>query len=276
MTAAGLALAASVAWGIADFLGGLRSRRLAVLVVMALSQPIGIAGLGLVVAIAARKPPAGVLWAAPAALLGTLGIAAFYRGMALGSISLVAPVAATGAVIPVAVGIASGDDPSPLRLVGFVLAIGGAGLASWERHSVAQRTLATGVGWGVVAAIGFGGFFVPMHAASGDDVLWAAFVFRLTVAVLVGVALVVVRPPFRADRSDVAAGCVIGGLDTAANGFYAGSASLGLVSVVSVLASLYPAVTVVLAWAYLRERLDRVQLAGVAGALGGVVLTSAG
>jgi drug/metabolite transporter (DMT)-like permease len=276
--AAALALAASVSWGVADFLGGLKSRTLAVIVVLALAQPVGFVAIGLIVAVRGEGPSGSeVLWAIPAAALGTVGIGAFYKGMAAGSISIVAPVAATGAAIPVVVGIARGDDPSALQLLGFPLAIGGAALAAREREGKLGRArLAAGVPWAVVAAVGFGAYFVPMHAASEHDFLWAALVFRATVAVLVLLALVVVRPRVRAARGDLATIACIGVLDSAGNTLFAASAGEGLVSVVSVLASLYPVVTVALAWLWLRERIDRVQTAGVAVALAGVGLVAGG
>ena len=279
MLAAVLALAASVGWGVADFLGGLKSRTLPLLTVLAVAQPVGLALIASVVAATAsgRSFSRDVLWAVPAAALGTAGIAAFYRGMAIGTISIVAPIAATGAVIPVGVGIALGDRPSALQLAGFPLALLGVVLASRESGpNVTSGRLAAGVPWAVVAAVGFGGYFVPMHAASEHDFLAAALVFKLTVATLVLMAVALVRPPLRLTRGDARTIVAIGLFDTSANISFAAAASVGLVSVVSVLASLYPVVTVALAWLYLRERIERVQQFGVAVALGGVVLISGG
>ena len=277
MLAAVLALGASAGWGIADFLGGLKSRTVPVLAVIAIAQPVGLALVATSLAVGGTgTPPASVLWAAPAAVLGTLGIAAFYRGMAVGTISIVAPIAATGAAIPVIVGIASGDRPTRAQLVGFVLAIGGSVLASAETNPQARGIrVAAGVPWAIVASIGFGAYFVPMHAASRADFLWAAFVFKVVVATMALLAVVVVRPTLRLPRRDLGTIACIGVFDSGANVLFAASASLGLVSVVSVLASLYPVATVALAWLYLRERLAGVQAAGVVAALAGVILISA-
>jgi len=276
--AAILALGASVGWGVADFLGGLKSRRVPVLAVIALAQPVGLITILIAVAAVGEGPEErAVLWAAPAAVLGTLGIGAFYRGLAVGSMSIVAPLAATGALIPVFVGIATGDRPSLVQLVGFPLAIGGAVLASRESPAeLGGRRVSAGVPWAVVAAVGFGAYFVPMHAASENDFLWAALVFRLTVAGLIVGAVIAMRPQLRVARRHFAGIAVIGLLDSSANILFAAAASQGLVSVVSVLASLYPVTTVALAWIYLRERVEPVQRFGVAAALGGVVLISAG
>lgn len=278
MTAALLALAASVSWGVGDFLGGLKSRTIALLTVMAVAQVVGLAWIASIVAVRGEGfPGSGVFWAVPAALCGTIGLAAFYRGMATGSISIVAPLAATGAVIPVVAGIALGDRPSILQLAGFPLAIGGAVVASREpTPGLGASRVAAGVPWALLAAVGFGLFFLPMHEAGSHDYLWAALVFRASSCSLVLCALAVVRPPLRVGRADVGVLALVGVLDTAGNVFFAASSGSGLVSVVSVLASLYPVVTVALAWLYLRERLDFSQAAGVAAALAGVVLISAG
>jgi drug/metabolite transporter (DMT)-like permease len=274
MTAAA-ALLASVAWGVADFLGGLKSRTVHVLVVLLLAQISGVLAIGLVVAVAGNAPPASVLWAALAGLFGTLGLASFYRGMAVGAISVVAPIAAVGAIVPVVFGIATGDDVSRLQGLGFALALSGVALASFERHEAGAIRVAAGVPWAIAAVVGFGGYYVPMHAASEQDFLWAALVFRTTVALLAFAAWLVVRPAIRAARGHLGAITMIGILDTAGNALFAAAASQGEVSVVSVLATLYPVTTVALAALVLSERIDRLQLTGVASALAGVVLISA-
>ena len=275
MTAAA-ALLASVAWGVADFLGGLKSRTVPLLVVLLLAQISGLLAIGLVVAVAGNPPPGtSIIWAALAGLFGTVGLSAFYRGMAVGSISIVAPIAAVGAVVPVIFGIATGDDVSRLQLVGFALALSGVALASFERH-VGQLRVAAGVPWAIAAVIGFGGYYVPMHEASEQDFLWAALVFRTTVALLASTAWLAMRPPIRAARGHLGAITMIGILDTAGNTLFAAASSQGEVSVVSVLATLYPVTTVALAALVLSERFDRLQLVGVGSALAGVVLIAAG
>jgi drug/metabolite transporter (DMT)-like permease len=273
MTAAA-ALLASVAWGVADFLGGLKSRTVPVLVVLLLAQVSGVLAIGLVVAIAGNAPPASVLWAALAGLFGTLGLASFYRGMAVGAISVVAPIAAVGAIVPVVFGIATGDDVSRLQGVGFGLALSGVALASFERHEAGAIRIAAGVPWAIAAVVGFGGYYVPMHEASEQDFLWAALVFRITVALVAVTAWLVVRAPLRAARGHLGAIMMIGILDTAGNTLFAAASSQGEVSVVSVLATLYPVTTVALAALVLSERIDRLQLVGVASAIVGVVLIS--
>jgi drug/metabolite transporter (DMT)-like permease len=271
---AAAALLASVAWGVADFLGGLKSRTVHVLVVLLLAQISGVLAIGLVVALAGNAPPASVLWAALAGVFGALGLASFYRGMAVGAISVVAPIAAVGAIVPVVFGIATGDDVSRLQGIGFALALSGVALASFERREAGAVRIAAGVPWALAAVVGFGGYYVPMHEASGEDFIWAALVFRCTVALVALAAWLVLRPPLRAARGHLGAITMIGILDTAGNTLFAAASSQGEVSVVSVLATLYPVTTVALAALVLGERLDRLQLVGVASALAGVVLIS--
>jgi drug/metabolite transporter (DMT)-like permease len=252
---------------------------MAPLAVLAVAQPVGLAAIAIIVAVGRQPwPGTSVLLAAPAAVLGTVGLVAFYRGMAAGTISLVAPIAATGALIPVAFGLATGERPSSFQLTGIVLAVGGAVVTSYEPGTAERRGgLAAGVAWALVAAIGFGGFFIPMHEAAEDGFLWAVLVFRIASTTLVLAATLVVRPRLPRSRRDLTAIACIGLADTGGNVFFAAAAAeQGLVSIVSVLASLYPVVTVALARTYLRERVGRVQEAGAVATLAGVVLVSAG
>ncbi|MGB2952904.1 MAG: DMT family transporter [Gaiellaceae bacterium] len=275
MLTAPLALAASVSWGVGDFLGGLKSRLIAPLSVMAVAQPVGLTLLALAVAARAKGPPGpAMFWACLAAVLGTTGLFAFYRGMAAGALSIVAPIAGAGATLPVAWGLAHGDHPSGLQELGFAAALIGVVAASWERRPGAAR-LASGVGWAVLAMLAFGGYYVPMHAASRGDFLWASFLFRTTSTSLVYVAWLLARPSF-APRAQLLPLAAIGILDTGGNVLFAASSAHGIVSVVSVLASLYPVVTVLLARLVLGERVQRSQELGVALALTGVVLVSTG
>lgn len=276
--AALLALCASLSWGVGDFLGGVKARVLPSLTVLAASQPFGLAALG--IAVAARGtgiPGDEVAWAALAALFGTVGLFAFYRGMAAGAITVVTPIAAVAAGIPVIWGVAvSGDHIDGLQALGFGAALGGSVAASLELRS--ERTqIAAGVGWAVLAMLAFGAYYVPMHAASTQDWLWPAFLFRCTSVTLVWAVVLARRAAPTGLRGHWTALIAIGFLDTGGNAlFAAASSSHGLLSVVSVLASLYPVVTVLLARIVLGERVQRTQDAGVLVALAGVVLITAG
>jgi drug/metabolite transporter (DMT)-like permease len=277
LAAALLALGASLSWGIGDFLGGVKARVLPSLTVMAASQPFGLAALGIAVAVRGTGIPGDeVAWAALSAVLGTIGLLAFYRGMAAGAISVVAPLAALSAAIPVIWGVAvSGDGVHGLQALGFVAAVGGSVAASLERRP--ERTqLAAGVGWAVVALLAFGAYYIPMHAASTHDWLWPAFLFRCTSVTLVYSAVLIRRLRPTGLRGHWRGLVAIGFLDTGGNALFAAASSHGLLSVVSVLASLYPVVTVLLARLMLGERVQRTQDAGVLLVLVGVVLITAG
>jgi drug/metabolite transporter (DMT)-like permease len=273
--AAALALAAAASWGVGDFFGGLKSRSLNPIAVLIVAQPIGLTLLAIWVAVRGQGPPgSSVLWACLAAVLGTTGLIAFYKGMAAGALSIVAPIAGAGAAIPVIWGLAHGDHPSGYQELGFAAALIGVVLASFERRPEAAR-LAAGVGWAAIAMLAFGAYYIPMHEASHGDFLWAAFVFRLTSTTLIAAAWLVLRPP-SARRADLPVLASIGILDTGGNVFFAAASAKGLVSVVSILASLYPVVTVLLARAVLNERVHRSQELGIVLALAGIVLISAG
>jgi drug/metabolite transporter (DMT)-like permease len=271
------ALLASLAWGVGDFLGGLKSRVMPALAVMAASQPFGLVALAVAAAVRGTPPPGPeVAWAALAALFGTIGLIGFYRGMAEGAISVVVPLAAVASGIPVIWGLTQGDKVSFLQEIGFVAALGGGLMASLERGGE-RPTFARGTGWAMLALLGFGAYFIPLHASATHDWLWPSLIFRCTSVTLVWTLLLLTRQRVGGVRPHLLALAAIGLLDTGGNVlFAAASASHGLLSVVSVLASLYPAVTVLLARFVLGERVERTQDVGVVVTLVGVVLISAG
>ena len=276
MNAVALALGASLSWGLADFFGPLKGRTLGTLRVLFGAQVAGLAAMALVVAIRGKGPDgAAVLLAVPAALSGTLGIFAYYRGMAVGAMSVVAPIAGVSAAVPVAFGLATGDRPSTAQIAGIVLALVGVGLASRE-HQAGHRRVAAGVGLALIAAIGFGGYFVPMHAAGEADFWWASLIFRATSFTLIALTALVLRASVRVSGRNAAFVGAVGLGDTLGNALFAASSAHGLVSVTSVLASLYPIVTVILARIVLHERVDHGQEAGIVATLAGVVLISTG
>jgi drug/metabolite transporter (DMT)-like permease len=268
---------ASLSWGFADFFGPLKGRVLGALRVLFVSQVAGLLAIALAVAIRGRGPDGGaaILLAIPAAVSGTVGLYAFYRAIAIGAVSVVAPIAGVSAIVPVTVGIATGDRPSAAQLTGIVLVLPGVALAARE-HTDGRVKLAAGVPLAILAAIGFGGYFVPMHHAGEADFWWASLVFRGTTLLIVALAVLVARAPVRMSRANLAFVAAVGIGDTLGNVFFAASSQYGLVSVTAVLASLYPLVTIVLAHFVLHERIDRLQQVGIGATLTGVVLISAG
>jgi drug/metabolite transporter (DMT)-like permease len=280
LLAVALGLGAAVAWGCADFLGGLKARRLDLLTVMFVSQGAGLIAIVAVVAARGDGPPGGdfALFAALSAVAGVVGLASFYRGLAVGAMSVVAPISAMAAAIPFTVGIATGDRPSGLQVAGAGLALAGVAFASREEVEEAGRDarMARGVGLALLSAVGFGCFFLAIDVASDADVFWSILVNRMTAVAILAVAVVAVRPRLGVGSADLRGLVLIGALDITANSLFATASTEGLVSVVSVLASLYPVVVIVLARGLLRERVQRLQLAGAFGALAGVALITAG
>ena len=282
-----LALSSSLAWGVSDFVAGVKSRSLPVASVMLVSVLTGLALAGAVVLARGVAPPATpfLAYAALSAVVGSMGLAAFYRGLAVGAMSVVAPIAATGAAVPVAFGLASGERPAAVQVAGAAIAIAGVVLAARERESQslaesggsARRTrLARGVPLAVLAAVGLGSFLVAIDAASEGDVSWAILVNRLVSLGLLALAALLLRPRPPANLRDAAPAILVGVLETTANTLIAIATTLGLVSLVGVLASLYPVVTITLARLVLGERIRRAQQVGAGTALAGVVLIAAG
>ena len=192
--------------------------------------------------------------------------------------SVVAPISATAAAVPVLVGLAEGERPSGLQFAGMAIALAGVILASREPIvDGAAPPNRTAIGLALVAAAGFGTFFVGLDRASEHaDVSWVIVVSRSCSLVLLVIAALAIRPALPRDGASLATLGMIGVLDLGANGLYALATQEGLLSVVSVLGSLYPAVTVVLARVVLAERVARIQEVGVVLALAGVVAISAG
>jgi drug/metabolite transporter (DMT)-like permease len=280
MLAIALGLAASLSWGVADFLGGIQSRRMPVVAVVLGSQLAGLTLVAVVVVARGEPLPGGdfLLYAALSSVGGIIGLTAFYKALSIGAMGVVAPLSSTGAVIPVAVGIATGDRPSALQGIGVAVAIAGVILASREAGEEAQRSRAVsaGAGFALISAIGFGCFFLAIDRASDDDVIWAVCVNRTVSVTLLGLALLATRPKLGLKPADMRMLAIVGILDIAANGLFALAATKGLVSVVAVLSSLYPVITVILARMVLKERLHAVQRLGAFAALAGVALISAG
>ena len=278
MLAVALALASSLAYGISDFLGGLTSRSVALLPVLLVSQGTALILLSIIVISRREGPPGGsfLLYAATAGLSETVGVAALYRGLAVGVMSIVAPVGAAAPVIPVVVGIALGEFPTPIQGAGIVLAVTRIAITSWGRPSgdVAAAGLASSISFGLLAALGFGSFFVAMDAASEGDVPWELLVARLTAVTVFVAGMLLRRAPLAVRGAELPVIALIGVLIVCADSMYAIASTQGLLGVVAVLSSLYPVVTIGLARVYLRERIERLRQVGIAMCLGGVVAIS--
>jgi drug/metabolite transporter (DMT)-like permease len=301
-----LALLASLAWGTSDFMGGVVSRRVRPLVVVAVAHVI--AGLTMLVVAAATHSfgvPLGYLpWALAAGAVGLVALVAFYGALSTGTMGIVAPIAGTGAVVPVIVGLASGESPSGLQIAGIAAAVGGVVLASGPE--ISGRGGPNGGGsrplvLALVAAVGFGFVFVLLHKGATHNVVMTLLAMRATsvsIVALMGIGYLVRRRGLASAnkgygarhrgvelaesrygglrRRNLPVIALVGWTDLGANGLYAYASRHGLVSVTAVLASLYPAVTVLLARFIEGERMRRIQDIGVGLAMCGVVLLAVG
>jgi len=276
-----LALLASLLWGTSDFTGGWLSRRRPVLAVVLPSQLVAVTGLLIVVGAAGlfKVAPAAWGWGAAAGVVGSVALACFYRGLAAGVMGVVAPIAATGVAVPVAIGLARGERPHLAQLVGIAVAVVGVVLAARPPGNDApvpggSRPLLLAL----VAALGFGLVLVFIAQGSKQSPAMTLVGQRVTNAVLLGGISVVIRPAggLIGNRRHLPLVALTGALDLSANGLYAVASQDGLVSIVSVLSSLYPAVTALLAFRLLHERLGPLQAAGVGIALAGVLLLAGG
>ena len=278
MAAVLLALAASASWGVSDFLGGLKTRAAPVLTVLSVSQPAGLVLLGAIVLVRWQPPPHGlpILWAVLAGIGGAVGIGALYQGLAVGSMGIVAPITSTSPLIPLTVGLARGERPSAIQLVGIGVAIVGVAFAGWEPGAPgARRRLSTGAGLALLAAVAFGSSQVALQSAAADDPYWATFILRIASSLLVLAALLRFRPG-RGRGGGWVVLVAIGLLDSAATELFAVATTKGLLSVVAVLASLYPVLVAILARVVLHERLTAGQRGGAVAAVAGAAAISAG
>jgi len=273
-----LAVTAAAVFGVSDFLGGLAARRAAVLAVAALMQATGLVALLAVLPLLGGVPHrADLLLGAAGGLAAAAGLVLFYRGLAVGSMSVVAPLTAvTSAGVPVVVGTALGERPTPSALAGIGLALVAVVLvsaepgSSWRRALAGLRSRATLMA--LAAGAGFGGFFAVLAQTSAAAGLWPLVGARaVSVPLLV---LVAVAAGARLARGSGALALVVaaGLLDMAANVLYLGAVRGGMLTLVAVIASLYPVSTVLLARVVLAERLAPSQVAGLGAAAVGVGL----
>lgn len=283
------ALATAVLWGLADFGGGLLTRRIPALTVVVVSQVVAVVVLGSVVLATGAWNEAGPgLWFAVAAgVVGPVAMLSFYKALALGPMGVVSPLGSVGVVVPVAAGLALGERPGPGQFAGIAVALVGIVLAGGPelRGAPVQRRA---VVLTLVAAFGFGAVMALISHASTTltGLFLALFVQRVTNVAVGGAALWVQTrrgvPALPAGTGPrvlwglLPALAFVGLADVAANGTYSVAAQNGPVTVAAVLSSLYPVVTALAAFAVLKERLRTVQAAGAGLALAGTVLLAAG
>lgn len=267
-----LALASSAVWGTSDFFAGLASRRRPAVAVVGWTQGLALVVVSLIVAVRWDTVTfeGWPVWSVAAGLSGMTGLVCFYSALSSGTMGVVAPIAALGVVVPVALGVASGDAPSPWAWVGMLVAVVGVTLASGPE--LTGTVSARPVLLASVAAVGFGFALFCLDRGARESALLTLWGMRLTsVTVLVVVALLL-RTTGGVTPREVPGLLLIGCGDLAANFLFGIASSRGQVSIASVLGSLYPVVTTLLARVVVKERLQRVQQAGVVLAVGGAVL----
>lgn len=311
-----LALGASLCWGAGDFLGGFSTRRASLWAVIVISQAVGLLGAVVVTLGTGHGWPGWhAVW--PVVLGGVasvVAISSFYKALAIGTMSIVAPISATNALIPFLAGIAAGERPTALQLAGVALAAVGVLLVAIEparrgetvgvaalpgepavepataealfrqevtpgggpaaRPSHGAQRLA--ISLALLAAVCMGLVLIGYDATARYDPLWAVLAGRASSATLFALVLLALRPRVSLERSALPFIVAVGVLDTGANGLFALATTQGYLSIVSVLGSLYPLVTVLLAFGVLRERIAPHQLAGAVATLAGVALIAAG
>jgi drug/metabolite transporter (DMT)-like permease len=274
-----LSLIASAVWGSADFCGGFFSRRWPPMSVLLVIEAGGLLTATTIVLASGDTFPdtRHALLGVVAGLAGVTGLALFYRALSIGTMSIIAPISATGAIVPVAVGVATGDDLTTLIVGGLVLAFAGVVLAGREAAPDVPAAAGTRrvVTLALASALGFGLFFTFYDSAADASTGWAILLSRLPAVPVV--ALVVWRRRLPVPRgADLRRLVGVAQLDCLATSLYAVAITRGALSVVAVVGSLYPVTTVLLARFVLHERIRRIQAIGVAVAFTGVALVSLG
>jgi drug/metabolite transporter (DMT)-like permease len=298
---AAYAVTAVFLWGASDFSGGLGSRRANAFTLTAFSHICAFAlMIGIALALPGQFPSrTSILWALAAGAVGGFSLAIFYRALAAGQMGITAPIAALlGAAIPTLVDIAVEGAPSRWSIAGFVLAIFAIWLitrpeptqevsnqsnpsnrsAALDQDQVAEPTAASrppGIGMAALAGVGFAGFYLCIHQASGSPA-WVATVSRVGSFTATAIAVVATRAPLAMDRSSAALGALAGSLDITASALFIYASQHGRLDQAVVITSLYPAVTVLLARLVLKEHFSRSRFLGLLAALAAVPLIAAG
>ncbi|MEJ7708229.1 MAG: DMT family transporter [Nocardioidaceae bacterium] len=271
-----LSLLSSLLWGGADFMGGLVSRRRPALVVVGWSAGIGFVFASVAVAVSEgwHGPLGWLPWGMAAGAAGACGLICYYLALATGTMGVVAPVTSLGVIVPIVFGLLIGEVPTTLALVGMGIAIVGIVLTSGPEFSGGASPRPV-----LIAALGglcFGAFFVFADHGSEDSPLLTLWTMRMTVATAFVAVALVRRTTGGIEQRDYSWLLIIAAGDLGANLFFGIASTMGYVSITSVLSSLFPVVTVLLARAVLKERLKPVQIAGAAVTMLGVALISAG
>lgn len=271
-------LAASLFWGSGDFSGGLASRRAKPASVVIAAYAIGFVFL-VALALLFREPfphPTDFLWGGLAGVAGGLGLLAFYSALSSGKMGIAAPVSATlTAALPVLFSVYTAGLPNPVQLGGFALALLAIALISRPDQTEEAKRPAQGIGLALLAGCGFGFFFILISRVSPATTFGSLAIARFSAVAVLFALSWFRRQPVQIGRAVLPLVAIAGGLDALGNVFFLFAAHSGRLDVAAIVSSFYPAATVLLAAIFLRERVRRIQAAGIVLALIAVPLISA-
>ena len=274
-----LGLLAAFAWGTGDFAGGMATRKAPEMTVVLGTEVVGLVLL-LGIACFTSGSPTGsdVALGSLAGILGVGGLMLLYRGLAQGRASVVAPLSAVGAaILQVSWGLAGGEDPGVIALIGIVLALVAIGVVAGsaeEPMDATRMNRTTEIQCGLGAAVGFGFYLILISETSHGAGLWTAVAARTAPVVVLLVVLGLLRRPLLVPRAAAPLVTLSGFTDATANALLVVAVRQGLLSVVAPVANLFPAVTVLLARALGHEKIGRLRLAGLGLAVASLVLIS--
>ncbi len=272
-----LALCSALTWGVADFSGGMLSRRLPSPAVVGVSQACSLVVLLALLPFIPRASSWGWLpWAIVAGLAGSLALVCFYRALSLGTVGVVSPISALGTAVPVIAALIAGEQPRTLQAAGIVVALAGAVLASGPELRGEEPVKAQAVWYALAAAGGFGVTMLAIAKGSAYSPMLTMVGMRSASVLAFGVAALVLHSVGGVAVRDLPTLALLGLADVSANALLGFATTMGLLSITVVLSALYPVVTVALAAVILHERMKPAQVAGVVLAFAGVGLIAGG
>ena len=272
-----LALGSALTWGVADFSGGMLSRRLPSAAVVGVSQACSLVALLVLLPFMPAPTTSGWIgWAIVAGLAGSGALVCFYRALAFGTVGVVSPISALAVSIPVIAGFAAGEQPRTLQVAGIVAAITGAVLASGPELRGEQHVKQQAIWYALAAAVGYGITMLAIARGSASSPMFTMVGMRSASVAAFGVAAIVLRSVGGVRPGDLPKLALLGLGDVTANALLGFATTMGLLSITAVLSALYPVVTVGLAAVILHERMKPVQIAGVVLAFVGVGLIAGG
>ena len=269
---------AALSYGIADFCGGFAARKSRLLSVLVLSQLLGllVALAGLALLGHGLPDSRDLMWGFLAGLTGSLGLFMLYGGLAKSIIAIVSPTSAVvGAIIPVLLGTLRGERPTICAAIGSALCLPAILLLTWEGGGERDgKSIRAALGYGVLAGLGFGVFFISLSRTSPGAGLWPLVAARTASILAFAIAMAVSRQPFKVERASIAPTLLAGSADMGANILFMLACQSGMLSLVAIVTSLFPAPTVLLARIFQHQRIPPARLAGLALALTGIGLIS--